>query len=279
MEAGYSPPVRVIEPPSRFSRPSVRELWEHRDLLYMLARREVAVRYKQSVIGVAWAVVQPLILAVVFSIFFGHLAKVPSERGIPYPVFAVSGMVLWLFFAATMSATTASTLTNRELISKVYFPRVIIPVAAVAQPLVDFGVAFVVVLLTLVVYGVTPPIQILLIPFAVGLALATALGIGLWLSALNVRYRDVYLAVPFLIMIGLFVSPITYPFHLVPAGLRAVYAINPLVGVLEIYRWMLFPSAAWPGTLVLIPIGVSTLLLVTGAICFQRTEHTFADVI
>ena len=279
MEAGSSTQLRVIEPASRFSRPSVRELWEHRDLLYLLARREVSVRYKQSAVGVAWAVVQPLLLAVVFSVFFGHLAKVKSDTGVPYPAFALSGMVLWLFFASAMSTVTASTLANRELISKVYFPRVIIPVAAVAQPLVDFAIGFVVVLLMLVVYGITPPIQILLIPLAVVLALTTALGIGLWLSAINVRYRDVHLAIPFLIMVGLFVSPITYPFHLVPAGLRAVYAINPLVGVLETYRWMLFPSAAWPGAIVLIPIAMSILLLVTGAIYFQRTEHTFADII
>jgi lipopolysaccharide transport system permease protein len=279
MEAGSSAPPRVIEPASRFSRPSVRELWEHRDLLYLLARREVSVRYKQSVVGIAWAVVQPVLLAVVFSVFFGLLAKVKSETGVPYPAFALSGMVLWLFFASTMSTVTASTLANRELISKVYFPRVIIPVAAVAQPLVDFAIGFVVVLLMLVVYGITPPIQILLVPLAVVLALTTALGIGLWLSAINVRYRDVHLAVPFLVMIGLFISPITYPFHLVPAGLRAVYSINPLVGVLETYRWMLFPSATWPGAIVLIPIAMSILLVVTGAIYFQRTEHTFADII
>ena len=279
MAVGTSAPSRVIEPPTRFAWPSLSELWEHRDLLYLLARREVSARYKQSAIGVAWAVVQPILLAVVFSVFFGHLAKVPSERGVPYPAFAVSGMVLWLFFAGAMSAVTSSTVANRELISKVYFPRVLIPLAAVAQPLVDFAIAFVVVLLTLVVYGVTPPIQILLIPLAVGLALTTALGIGLWLSAINVRYRDVHLAIPFLIMVGLFVSPITYPFHLVPAAVRPIYAINPLVGVLETYRWMLFPTASWPGTLVLIPIAVSVLLVVTGAIYFQRTEHTFADII
>ncbi|MGA3362628.1 MAG: ABC transporter permease [Solirubrobacteraceae bacterium] len=271
--------MRVIEPASRFSRPSVRDLWEHRDLLYLLARREVSVRYKQSAIGVFWAILQPLLLAVVFSVFFGHLARVPSERGVPYAVFAVSGMVLWLFFANAMSAVTSSTIANRELISKVYFPRVIIPVAAVAQPLVDFSIGFIVVLLALVVYGITPPIQVFLIPLVALLALMTALGIGLWLSAINIRYRDVYLALPFVIMLGLFVSPITYPFHLVPAGLRPIYAINPLVGVLETYRWMLFPTAAWPGTLVLIPIGMSLLLLVSGAIYFQRTEHTFADVI
>lgn len=279
MQATNSSTVRVIEPTSRFSHASVRELWEHRDLLYLLARRGVAARYKQSTIGIAWAVLQPLLLALVFSVFFGHLAKIPSEQGVPYPAFAVSGMVLWLFFAGTMNAATESTIANRELIAKVYFPRVIIPVAAAAQPLVDFAIAFVVVLATLLVYGVTPPIQIVLIPFAVLLALLTALGIGLWLSAINVRYRDVHLAVPFLITVGLFVSPITYPFHLIPSALRPIYALNPLVGVLETYRWMLFPSADWPGMLLLIPIGISLLLVVTGAMYFQRTEHTFADVI
>ncbi|HEX3976545.1 MAG TPA: ABC transporter permease [Solirubrobacteraceae bacterium] len=279
MSAGSSPPVRVIEPPTRFAWPNLPEVWEHRDLLYLLARREVSARYKQSAIGIAWAVVQPVLLAVVFSVFFGKLAKVPSERGVPYPAFAVSGMVLWLFFAGAMSSVTTSTVANRELISRVYFPRILIPLAAVAQPLADFTIAFVVVLLTLIVYGVTPPIQIFLIPLAVVLALTTALGIGLWLSAINVRYRDVHLAIPFLIMVGLFVSPITYPFHLVPDALRPIYALNPLVGVLETYRWMLFPTASWPGTLVLIPIASSLLLVVTGAMYFQRTEHTFADII
>ncbi len=279
MSADTSPPVRVIEPPTRFAWPDLGEIWEHRDLLYLLSRREVSARYKQSAIGVAWAVVQPVLLAVVFSVFFGKLAKIPSERGVPYPAFAVSGMVLWLFFAGAMSNATSSTVANRELISKVYFPRILIPLAAVAQPLVDFVIAFVVVLLTLVVYGVTPPIQILLVPLALLLALTTALGIGLWLSAINVRYRDVHLAIPFLIMVGLFVSPITYPFHLVPEAVRPIYAINPMVGVLEVYRWMLFPTANWPGTLVLIPIAVSILLIVTGALYFQRTEHTFADII
>jgi homopolymeric O-antigen transport system permease protein len=279
MEAGSSAPVRVIEPPSGHSMPSLRELWDQRDLLYFLSRREVAAKYKQSTIGIAWAVVQPLLLAVVFSVFFGHLAKIPSEAGVPYPAFALSGMVLWLFFAAMISAVTISTVANRELVAKIYFPRLIIPVAAMAAPGVDFVIGFIVVLMTLVVYGITPPIQILLMPLAVALVLTTALGLGLWLCALNVRYRDVHLAVPFVILLGLFVSPITYPFHLVPANLRPLYSINPMVGVLETYRWMLFPRAQWPGALVLIPVAVSLVLVVTGAMYFQRTEHTFADVI
>jgi lipopolysaccharide transport system permease protein len=271
--------ARVIEPASGMALPSVRELWERRDLLYFLARRQVSVRYKQSAIGVFWAVLQPLLLAVVFSVFFGHLAKVPSERGVPYPAFAVSGMVLWLFFASALSNASESTVANDQLISKVYFPRIIIPLAAVAPALIDFCVAFVVVIITIVIYGITPPAQVVLVPVLALAALATATGVGLWLSALNVRYRDVHHAIPFLILVGLFVSPITYPFHLVPAGVRPIYALNPLVGLLEAYRWMLFPSAPWPGAIILTPIATSVLLVLTGSLYFQRVERTFADVI
>jgi lipopolysaccharide transport system permease protein len=252
---------------------------DHRDLLYLLARREVSVRYKQSVIGILWAVLQPVLLAVVFSVFLGHLAHVPSEPGVPYPPFAVSGMVLWLFFAGAMSSGSESTVANERLISKVYFPRVIIPLAAVCPPLVDFCVAFVVVVITLFIYGIVPPVQIFLMPLVLGLALITAAGIALWLSALNVRYRDVHHAIPFLILLGLFVTPISYPLSVVPHSVRAIYSLNPLVGVLEAYRWMLFPGSAWPGAIILIPIAVSALLLVTGALYFHRAESTFADVI
>lgn len=270
---------RVIEPPKGYAFPSVRELWDHRDLIYLLARREVSVRYKQSVIGVFWAVLQPLLLAAVFSVFYGHLAKVPSEKDVPYAVFAVSGMVLWLFFASAMSGASESTVVNEKLISKVYFPRVIIPLAAACPPLVDFCVGFVVVLATILISGIVPPIQILLMPLLLVLALTTATGIGLWLSALNVRYRDVHHAIPFLILVGLFISPITYPFSLVPHNVQAIYALNPLVGVFEAYRWMLFPTASWPGWIILISLGASVFLLVGGATYFQRCESSFADII
>ena len=270
---------RVIEPASGFQLPSMRELWEQRDVLYYLSRRALSARYKQSVIGIFWAVLQPLLLAVVFSVFFGHLARVPSEPGVAYPPFAVSGMVLWLFFAGAMSGASESTVANEMLISKVYFPRVIIPLAAVFPPLLDFCVAFVVVLAAILVYGIVPPIQILLMPLLVAVTLMTATGIGLWLSALNVRYRDVHQAIPFVILVGLFVSPITYPLHIVPHAVRGFYAINPIVGELEAYRWMLFPSAGWPGAIVIVPIVASVLLLVSGAAYFQRAERTFADVI
>jgi len=258
----------------------MRELWDQRELLYYLARREVVSRYKQTAIGgVLWAVLQPVLLAVVFSVFFGQLEHVPSESGVPYPAFALSGMVLWLFFANTMSAVSESTVANESLISKVYFPRIIIPLAAVGPALSNCLVAFIVVISINLVYGILPPIQLVLMPVLMLLTLTTAIGIGLWLSALNVRYRDVHHLIPSVILVGLFVSPITYPFHLVPAGLRPIYALNPLVGMLEAYRWMLFPSARWPGAIVLIPIVLSVLLILSGMIYFQRAERMFADVI
>jgi lipopolysaccharide transport system permease protein len=279
MATTSSAPLRVIEPPKGFSLPSLRELWDQRELIYFLGRREVSARYKQTVIGVFWVVLQPLLLALVFTVFFGKLARVPSEAGVPYPPFALSGMVLWLFFASAVSRAAESTVANETLISKVYFPRIIIPLAAVCPPLVDFCIAFVIVVLAVLVYGIVPPIQIFLMPVVVVMTLALAVGVGLWLSALNVRYRDISAAIPFLILLGLFVSPITYPFHLVPHDLRTIYAINPLVGILETYRWMLFPSADWPGWIAFIPIVESGLLLVTGAAFFQRSESAFADVI
>jgi lipopolysaccharide transport system permease protein len=274
-----APAPRVIEPPQGFALPSLRELWEERDLLYFLARREISGRYRQSVIGAFWAVLQPLLFAAVFSVFFGNLAHVPSEHGVAYVPFALSGMVLWLFFAGAMSSAAASTVANETLVSKVYFPRVIIPLASVFPPLIDFCVAFCVVVVTILAYGITPPIQIVLMPFVVVLTLTAATGAGLWFSALNVRYRDVKQLLPFIVLVGLFVSPITYPIHLVPHDVRAIYALNPMVGVLEAYRWMLFPGASWPGAIVLISIAVSMALLVSGALYFQRAESAFADVI
>ena len=270
---------RVIEAPKGLSFPDVAEAWEHRDLLYFLVRRDVAIRYKQTSIGAVWAVLQPILLAVVFSVFLGHYAKVPSGAGVPYPVFALTGMVMWLYFAQAMAQAADSTVQSRELIAKVWFPRIIIPIAAVIPPAVDFLPAFAISVIVMLAYGVVPNAQILLFPLLVLLTLTTALGLGLWLSALNVRYRDVRLVVPFLIQVGLFVTPIVYPFDLVPKAVQPIYAINPMVGVLEAFRWMLFPDAQWPGALILIPIAMSIVLLVTGALYFNRAERDFADVI
>jgi lipopolysaccharide transport system permease protein len=272
-------PVRVVEPASGWHFPDLREVWEHRDLIYLMVRRDIAVRYRQSAVGAAWAIIQPLSLAVVFSVFLGLLAKVPSATGIPYPVFAVSGLVMWFFFSAAMIAASESTIRSSELISRVYFPRVIIPLAAVIPPLVDFAIALVVVIGAMLVYATEPSVRVLLLPVATVVALTTALGLGLWLSALHVRYRDVGQAVPFVILLGFFMTPITYPFDLVPSNLQPLYAANPMVGVLEGYRWMLYSGFDFPGPVLLIPLVVSAVLVVTGALFFERMERSFADVI
>jgi lipopolysaccharide transport system permease protein len=270
---------RVITPPRGWTPPDLRELWEYRDLLYFLVKRDVSIRYRQTLIGTVWAILQPLLLAVVFSVFLGHYAKVPSGADVPYPVFALTGMAMWLYFSQAMQFASDSTVSSRELIGKVWFPRLVIPIAAVLPPAIDFIPAFLVALIVQLAYGIVPPLQILLVPFLAVLTLVVALGIGLWLSALNVRYRDIRLAVPFIVMIGLFVTPIVYPFDVVPDAAQAIYALNPMVGVLEAYRWMLFPDAQWPGALLLIPLATAIVLLVSGAWYFTRAERDFADVI
>ncbi len=278
MEASVSSP-RVIEPASGDRFPSLSEIWRQRDLVYYLARREVAARYKQSAAGVFWAILQPLLLATVFSVFLGLLVKVPSQPGVPYPVFAVSGMVLWLFISGAVASASESTVANEALISKVYFPRAIIPFTYLFPALVDFIFAFIVVIGAMIIYGVAFHIQILLMPLIVLLAFAFALGSALWLSALNVRYRDVHQVVPFMVLLGLFISPITYAFDRVPANLQVFYALNPVVGILEAYRWVLFGTTDFPLVVVVIPVLATALLLVTGAAYFHRAERSFADVI
>jgi lipopolysaccharide transport system permease protein len=271
--------VRVVEPVRGWRFPDFRDVWNHRDLIYLMVRRDIAVRYRQSAVGALWAILQPVMLAVVFSIFLGSYANVPSAPGIPYPVFAVSGMVMWLFFAGAMTTASDSTITSADLISRVYFPRVIIPLAAVIPPLVDFAIAFVVVIGAMLLYGTEPSVRMVLLPAVVLVALTTALGLGLWLSALHVRYRDVKQAVPFAILLGFFITPITYPFSLIPSNVEPIYALNPMVGVLEGYRWTLFSDYAFPGAILLIPLVAGVVLLVTGALFFEKMETTFADVI
>jgi lipopolysaccharide transport system permease protein len=270
--------VRVIEPAGGLRFPDLRELWDHRDLIYYLARRDVVVRYKQAVVGALWAVLQPVMIAAVFSVFLGLLAKVPSQAGIPYPLFALSGMVMWLFFARALEQVSSSTVDSEALISKIYFPRIVIPIAAIFAPAVDFLIGVVVVIAVAAAYGFAPGLTLLGFPLAFALATLTAVGVGLWLSALNVRYRDIRLVVPFALLLGLFMTPITYPFDLVPEHLQALYSLNPMVGVIEAFRWSVL-GTDWPGTLLLVPVAMSTVLLVTGALYFQHSERGFADVI
>jgi lipopolysaccharide transport system permease protein len=272
-------PVRVVEPARGWRFPDLREVWEHRDLLYLMVRRDISVRYRQSAIGATWAMLQPLLLAVVFSLFLGAYANVPSAPGIPYPVYAVSGMVMWLFISGALSGVSASTITSSTLISRVYFPRLIIPLAAVIPHLVDFAIAFVVVIGAMLLYGTAPSPLVVLLPVVTLVALTTVVGMGLWLSALHVRYRDVSQAVPFAILLGFFISPIMYPVTLIPAAVEPFYALNPTVGVLEGYRWTLFSGYDFPGAVLLIPLAASIVLLISGLLYFERMETSFADVI
>lgn len=270
--------VRTIKPAEGWSLPDFGELWRHRDLVYYLARRDVVVRYKQAFVGFFWAILQPLLLAAVFSVFLGQLARVESAPNVPYPLFVVSGLVVWLFFAAAVEKSARSTVESEGLISKIYFPRAIIPIAAVVPPIVDFTLAVIVLIGVGAIYGFYPEIQILAVPLCMALALCTALGLGFWLSAINVKYRDAGLVVPFAMMIGLFITPVVYPFDLVPENLQTLYAINPMVGVLEGFRWSML-GTEWPGALLLIPLASGIILLVSGAVYFERAQRSFADVI
>jgi len=268
----------VIEPASS-ANVRLQDLWEYRDLFYLLVKRDITVRYRQTVVGAAWAVLQPAALAVVFSVFLGRLARVPSQGSIPYPLYAFSGIVLWLFFTGALSRSAESTLGAADLISKVWFPRVIIPMSAAIAPAIDFGVSFAVVLAVMLAYGYVPHVEVLLVPVVALLVLSVAIGMGLWFSALIVRYRDVRHLVPFLLSVGMFVTPIVYPFALVPDSVRPVYALNPMVGVLELYRWSLFGTLTDSWWIVVIPLVTALLLVISGLRFFRRAQLTFADVI
>jgi lipopolysaccharide transport system permease protein len=256
----------------------LRELWEYRELLYFLIWRDVKVRYKQTVLGAAWAIIQPVFMMLVFSLFFGRLAKVPSD-GIPYPVFAFCALIPWQLFAHALTESSNSLIANERLITKVYFPRLIVPMAAVLGGLVDFVIAFVLLLLMIVYYGIVPTWAIVTVPGFIVLAVLTALGVGLWLSALNVQYRDVRYTIGFLIQFWLFATPVAYPSSLIPEGWRAFYGLNPMAGVVEGFRWALLGKSEPPGTLLVVSIVVVVLILVGGLYYFRRTEQKFADII
>jgi lipopolysaccharide transport system permease protein len=271
--------LTIVEPVVGFSLPPLRELVRYRDLIEVLVRRDVSVRYRQSAVGIFWAVLQPILLAIVFTVFLGVLADVPSGRDVPYAVYAITGMVMWLFFAGGFTRVSDSMVNSVNLISKVYFPRIIIPLAASLSPVVDFAIGAVVAVGVTLLYGIVPPVQVVLIPLLVPVVVVLVLGFGIFLSAISVKYRDIAIVVPFVLQVGLFVTPIIYPFSLVPDRLQPLYAINPMVGVLELWRWMLFPSADWPGWIAAVPIVMGPVLTLAGAAFFRRAEASFADVI
>lgn len=254
------------------------ELWEYRELFYFLTRRDIAVRYKQTALGAAWAILQPLMTMVVFSLFFGALAHIPSDN-LPYPIFAYVALVPWSFFAYGLNQSSESLVGSANLIKKVYFPRLVIPIASVLSGIVDFTLAFLVLLGMMLYYRITPTVNIMWLPCLLLLAFSTALGMGLWLSALNVQYRDVRYTVPFLIQLWLFATPVAYPSSLLSEPWRVVYALNPMVGVVEGFRWALLGTDTAPGSIIIASSLATLLILIGGAFYFRRMEKTFADVV
>ncbi len=265
-------PVLRIEPSRGWVSLKLKELWEYKELLYFLVWRDIKVRYKQTVLGAAWAVIQPFFTMVVFSLFFGRLAKIPSD-GVPYPIFAYSALVPWTFFAHGLSQSSDSLVGSANLIRKVYFPRLAIPIASVLSGVVDFAIAFIVLIGMMLYFGIVPTLHILWLP------LLTALGVGLWLSALNVQFRDVRYTVPFMVQFWLFATPIAYPSSLLSEQWRVIYGLNPMVGVVEGFRWALLGTQTAPGPMIAASAVAATALLVGGAFYFRRMEKTFADVV
>jgi lipopolysaccharide transport system permease protein len=271
-------PVITIAPSRGWVPLRVREIWEFRELLYFLVWRDVKVRYKQTLLGAAWAIIQPFFTMLVFSLFFGRLAKIPSD-GLPYPIFAYAALVPWTFFANGLNQASNSLVGNANLVKKVYFPRLVIPVAAVLSGLVDLLLALAVLIAMMGYYGIVPSGNILFLPLFLLLALMAALAVSLWLSALNVEFRDVRYTLPFLTQLWLFATPIAYPSSLLSEPWRTVYGLNPMVGVVDGFRWALLDGAAQPGSIVIASSLATVVLLIGGAFYFRRMERTFADII
>jgi lipopolysaccharide transport system permease protein len=271
-------PSMLIRPPRGWASLGLSELWEYRELLYFLTWRDVKVRYKQTALGAAWAIIQPFFMMVVFSLFFGRLGKMPSD-GIPYPVFTFCALLPWQLFAHALTESSNSLVANERLITKVYFPRLVVPIAAVLGGLVDFVIAFVILIAMMLYYGVVPTRAIVTLPGFLLLAIMTALGVGLWLSALNVQYRDVRYTINFLIQFWLFATPVAYATSIVPAKWRTLYGLNPMAGVVEGFRWALLGKSAPPGALLWVSVAVVAVILIGGLYYFRRMEAEFADVV
>ena len=271
-------PVTIIRPSRGWISLNLHDLWEYRELLYFLTWRDIKVRYKQTVLGAAWAIIQPFFTMVVFSVFFGKLAKMPSDN-IPYPIFSYAALVPWTFFANGLSQSSSSLVASANLIKKVYFPRLVVPISSVISGAVDFVLAFVVLLGMMLYFGIVPTWNIVWLPLLLLLALVTSLGVGLWLTAMNVQFRDVRYAVPFLVQAWMFATPIAYPSSLLDEPWRTLYGINPMAGVVEGFRWALLGTQTAPGPIVLVSALVAVGLLVSGAYYFRRMEKTFADLV
>jgi len=281
------PEMVVYMRPSRgWSALNLKELWRYRELIYFLIWRDIKVRYKQTALGASWAIIQPFVTMVVFSLFFGRLAKIPSDD-IPYPIFSYTALLPWGLFAKALTDAGRSLVAQRTLITKVYFPRLSIPISSVLSGLVDFGLAFIVLVLMILYYNYAPnqtyqvylTPAVLTLPLFLLLAIVTALGVGLWLSALNVNYRDVNYVLPFLTQVWFFMTPITYSTSMIPDKAQLLYALNPMVGVVEGFRWALLGTGTAPGPLLAISTTIAIIVLISGLFYFRRMERTFADMV
>jgi lipopolysaccharide transport system permease protein len=270
-------PTLVICPPRKWVPVDLHELWAYRELITSFTLRDIKLRYKQTGLGIAWAVLQPLLTMVIFTVFFGGLAKIPSD-GVPYPLFVLAALLPWTLFAEGLTRSTTSMVTNANIMTKVYFPRLIMPLSSIISPLVDFAVSFIILIAMMVYYGYAPTLNLIFLPLFLLLALATSFGVGLWLSALNVKYRDFQYTVPFMIQILMFASPVVYASSLVPESLRVWYGINPMTGVIEGFRWAILGTGA-PSAMVLVSVGMVLLILVSGMFYFRRMEQYYADIV
>ena len=277
-QPGISLPSLRIEPPNRWPSLDLQELWEYRELLYFLTWRDIKIRYKQTVLGAAWAIIQPVFMMLVFSLFFGKLAKIDSD-GIPYPVFAFCALLPWQLFASAVSDSSNSLVGNQGLITKVYFPRLVIPISAVLSGVLDFLIGLAVLVGLIFWYGIVPGWGIITVPAFILLAICTALAVGLWLSALSVQYRDVRYVVGFLVQFWLFATPVAYPSTIIPQHWRGVYALNPMAGVVEGFRWALLGKSPALGSMLWVSIVVVLITLVGGFYYFRRMEQQFADIV
>ncbi|HKT81139.1 MAG TPA: ABC transporter permease [Vicinamibacterales bacterium] len=267
--------TRRLAPSSGWDGKELAEVWASRELLYFLIWRDIKVRYKQTALGAAWAIVQPVLTMIVFTVFFGRLAQLPSD-GIPYPVFAMAALVPWTYFATALSSGSQSVVANQHVLTKVYFPRLLMPLAAVLGPLVDFAIAFAVLVAMMLWYGIAPGVAVVWLPLLLLLAILTAAAASIWLAALNVQYRDVRYVVPFFVQLWMFATPVAYASSLVPDRWRIVYGLNPMAGVIEGFRWALVRGSA-PGLMTLTSAIVVMVALAAGIVYFRRLEGTFAD--
>ena len=268
----------IIKPSRGWAALNLRDLWLYRELIFFMTWRDLKVRYKQTLLGASWAILQPFLTMVVFSIFFGNLAKIPSD-GVPYPIFSFTALIPWTLFSKALQDASRSLVANSHMITKVYFPRMILPLSSVMAGVVDFLIAFVVLIGMMVYFNIFPTVNVWTLPLFLLLALITAIGVGLWLSALNVLFRDINYVLPFLTQFWMFLTPIAYPSSMVPSEWQVIYALNPMTGVVEGFRWALLGTGQPPGIMTFISSLVAVALLISGMFYFRRMERLFADMV